>query len=131
MTGEVASDDHLHFKWLALAADGDVGGGSVHEPVRANIAGSFEHISSDLVKDLAFTGDGAGENDIEGRDTIRGDHNQPLVGNRIYVAYLTAVEICLMRELKLLHTNAKLNFQVHITMCILVIYKAYQRKHAQ
>jgi hypothetical protein len=103
VTGEIAPDDHLYPKGDAFAAYRYVGGGGVDQPVRADISCCFQHIGGDLVQHLAFIGDGARQDHVEGRNAIGCDHDQPFIGYRIDIANLSAIEFRLQGELQLLH----------------------------
>src|SRR6185437_6347099 len=110
MTRQVAPDDHLYAKGNASPADSHIWGRRIDEPVRANICGSPEHISSDLVQHLSFIRDRTGKDHVESGNPVGCDHNQPFIGDRINVADFSAVEAGLMWELQLLAHARKIKF---------------------
>ena len=75
VTGQVTADYHLHANGLAAVPDSHIGVGGCYEPVGADIAGGPEHKSGDLVQNLSFIWDRAGEDHIECRNPVTGNHH--------------------------------------------------------
>src|ERR1700733_1718619 len=120
MARQVASNDHLHPKRIAFSADRHIGRGRVGQPVGADIGRRLQHPGGDLVQYLSFEGNGPGEDDVECRDTVGRDHDQPFAVDGIYVPHFAPIKIRLVGELECVHAS-KLNFHYYITMCILLL----------
>src|SRR5580692_9950491 len=103
MPREVAPYYHLYPEWDAFPADRHVRCGNFRQPIRANVIGSFQHVSSYLIQYLSFKWYWAGKYYVKCRDPVRGDHYQPSIGDGVNIPDLASIESCLMRKLQCFH----------------------------
>ena len=97
--GEVTSNDHLDRERLAETSHGDhrVGGGKL--PVGDDVGGGVEKHGGNLVEHLSLIGDALGQDNVESRDAVGGDHHHVFVVDEITIADLAVIDLGLAREL--------------------------------
>lgn len=100
MAGQVGADDHFEPDGFAVQPHRRVGIGYGLQPVGADILGSPEEVSSQLIEHLTFIGNWFGKNVIECRDPVGCDGDQT-VAYKIDVAHLAAIKGRLARQAKM------------------------------
>ena len=100
MTGQITPDHHFYPHGFATMADGHVGVGDADEPVGTDVANGFQKVASQLVEHGAFVRDWSGQDMVERRDAVAGDHDQP-VADGVYIADFTPVKSSLAGKVEI------------------------------
>ena len=92
-TAEVAADNHLDGIALTTVTDGHHRVGSSEKPVGHDVTRGFQKLGCNLVQDLPFVRNAFGQNHIEGRDAVGGNHAKEVFTNKIHVTNLAVIDI--------------------------------------
>lgn len=97
---EITANDHLNWETLAEDTGGNHRIWGSEFPVRADVAGSVQELSGNLVEDLTFARDALWKDNIECGDAVGCHHHQHVVINIINVTYFSVINAFLFWKIK-------------------------------
>src|SRR5687767_5204423 len=105
MTNKISPHYHLQLKRLAFLSNRYIRSRCADQPVFTDVLCFTKHICSDLVKDLPLEGNRTGKYNVKCRDTIRSDHHQPVVTDKINITNFSFIKTRLIRKMKISHAR--------------------------
>lgn len=121
MAGEVAPNDHLHFKRTANPSDRHIRIRDIDHPIRNNIRRGLQHLRRDLIEHRSLLRNGTRKHHIERGYPIRNDHDQVFTIDRIDIPHLAPVKSGLAGEIKVRRVDCRCLHSVHHGSAVLVI----------
>ena len=99
--GENGTDNHFYTKTFALQTYGDHWVGCGKFPVGTDVGGEVEKLRGNLIEHLSFKWNAFGQNNVEGRNAVGGNHHDFVVVDVVHIAHFTVINAALLFKMKI------------------------------